>query len=130
MKSGLLQIGSTASGVVSVPDPSELSYGLQDISRSDAGRDDNTKMYKGYLGRVRTYTLGWNNISPAECSEILTAVKPEYFYVRTWDFQNGQNETREYYIGDRQSMMELWTANNKIVGKLSFTIIERMSHDD
>lgn len=125
MKTGIFKVNGTT-----LPDPHELSYGLQDVSKDDAGRDSSTKMWKGYIGRCRTYTLGWNNITPAEASEILTAVKPEYFNATLWDFQNGTTETREYYIGDRSSMMQIWTANNKLVGKVSFTIIERQAHNN
>jgi hypothetical protein len=124
-KTGFLKING-----VTLPDPTEYSYGLQDISKSDAGRDESTYMHPGKIGRVRTHSLGWSNIDPAETSEILTAVKPEIFNATLWDMQNGRYETREYYVGDRTSMVYMWAEGKKIVGKVSFQIIETQAHDD
>ena len=51
------------------------------------------------------------------------------FQPDTWDFQNGQYETRQYYVGDRTSMMEIWTQNNKIMGNSGILSISELTEN-
>ena len=113
---------------VSVIDPSELSWGLSDVSASDAGRDEAVKMHKMRLGQKRQYTLGWKMIDPVNASIILKAVnEKEVFECRMWDAMDGEYQTRKYYVGDRSAPMQQWMPNRddgKLYSKVSFTLIE------
>ena len=113
---------------VSVIDPSEWTWGLQDVSAADAGRDEATIMHKMMLGQKRTYTLGWKMIDPHNASIILQAVNAaENFPCTLWDPLNEMYETRTYYVGDRSAPMQQWMPNRKdgkLYQKLGFTLIE------
>ena len=109
-----------------LPDPSEYTYGLMDISASDAGRTEDTMMQKNRVGQKRKLNLGWQNIRPDVASDILSAVNPEYINVTYWDVMSGGMETREFYVGDRSAPYQWWHGTNgKIFSKLSFNLIER-----
>lgn len=113
---------------VSVIDPSEWSWGLNDISAKDAGRDETTTMHKMRVGQKRTYTLGWKMIDPHNAAIILQAVnRDETFQCTLWDAMNEQYETRTYYVGDRSAPMQQWMpsrVDGKLYSKISFTLIE------
>ena len=111
---------------VSVIDPSEWTWGLQDVSASDAGRDEAVTMHKMRLGQKRTYNLGWKQIDPTNASIILQAINPETFTATLWDTMDNQYETRTYYVGDRIAPMQQWMerVDGKLFTKLSFTLIE------
>lgn len=110
-----------------VIDPSTWSYGLQDVSASDAGRDEAILMHKMRLGQVRTYQLGWKMIDPDNASQILQLINGEDFTMRLWDVLSNEYQTRTYYVGDRTAPMQQWMPNRedgKLFSNLSFTVIE------
>ena len=113
---------------VSVIDPSKLSWGLSDISSSDAGRDEQTKMHKMRLGQKRKYELAWNMISPEDASKILKAInEKEEFECTLHDAMDNEMQTRTYYVGDRSAPMQQWMpdrTDGKLFTSLSFSLIE------
>ena len=102
--------------------PSGYTWGLQDISSSDAGRTEDGKMHKNRIGQVVKLELAWNNIKTAEVSTILKAFNPEYITVCYLDAMQGEYITSEFYVGDRSS-----PAYNTALGvwSISFNIVER-----
>lgn len=125
-----LNTGMVTLNGVSVIDPSALTWGLQDVSASDAGRDEseNATMHKMLITQKRTYSLAWNMIDPVNASIILKAINQyENFECRLWDAMEGEYQTRTYYVGDRTAPMQQWMPNRedgKLFQKLSFTLIE------
>lgn len=125
----VLSVGTTPSNLVDItPDPSALTWGLQDISASDAGRvhDAGNTMYKMRTSQKRKLNITWTMPTVEQASAILKAFNPEYFYVRYWDAMDGQYEIREFYCGDRTAPYK-W---HQIKGgtrfsTLAFNIIER-----
>ena len=113
---------------VSVIDPSENEWGLQDVSAKDAGRDEATSMHKMRVGQKRKYKLGWKMIDPHNAAIILQAINSsETFPATLWDAMDEQYETRTYYVGDRTAPMQQWMPNRvdgKLYSKLSFNLIE------
>lgn len=110
---------------VKIKTPSSLTWGLQDISASDAGRTDDTIMHKNKVGQKVTLDLSWSGTTPEETSAILKAFDPEYFKVTYWDAKDGKMETRTFYAGDRKAPVKIWTVNQKRYESVSFNIIER-----
>jgi len=111
---------------VELPDPSEYTYGLMDISASDAGRTEDSVMQKNRVAQKRKLNLGWQNIRPEVASTILTAINPEYLNVTYYDVMDGAMETREFYVGDRSAPYQWWHGTNgRIFSKLTFNLIER-----
>lgn len=109
---------------VALPDPSEFSWGLQDISDSDSGRTEDTIMHKNRIGQKVTISLGWNNPTAEKTALILQAVNPEYISVSYPDAMAGHNLTKTFYVGDRSAPIKWWNVQGKIYTKLSFNIIE------
>lgn len=128
----MLMVGTSASSLAAVtPDPSSLTYGLQDISASDAGRvhDGTNRMYKMRTSQKRKLQLTWTLITAEQASAILQAFNPEYVHVRYFDVLDGQLETREFYVGDRTAPFKWYQIPGQTYGTrvstLSFDIIER-----
>lgn len=110
---------------VAIRAPSSFTWGLQDISNSDAGRTDDTIMHKHRVGQKRKLSLAWNGIRPEEASKILKAFNPEYVMVQYPDAMENANLEKEFYSGDKTAPMKTWTVNKKLYSQLSFDIIER-----
>ena len=123
-----LNTGMVTLNGVSVIDPSAITWGLSDVSASDAGRDEATIMHKMKLGQKRQYSLTWNMIDPENTAIILQAINSaETFPCRLHDAMTNQYETRTYYVGDRSAPVQQWMPNRtdgKLYQKLSFTLIE------
>lgn len=116
---------------VAIPDPSALTWGIQDISSDDSGRGQDLRMHKGVLGRARTLQLQWNAVTPDVASQVLQAVAPEEFDVTYFDAEAGAVQTRTFYVGDRTAMMKQWFGSGptdysgkNLWGQISFNIIE------
>jgi len=107
--------------------PSEYSWGLSDVSDSDAGRvqDEGNTMYKNRMSQKRKIQLGWTGLVPEQVAAILQMFNPEYINVTYFDAMDGQLETREFYVGDRSAPVLQWFVGGKRYDKLTFNIIER-----
>ena len=126
----ILMVGPTTGSLAAVtPDPSSLKYGLQDISSSDAGRvqDSGNTMYKMRLSQKRKLELAWTLVDEAQAAAILQAFNPEYFYVRYFDFLDGEYQVRQFYAGDRSAPVQWFDLPEKgtRLTTVSFNIIER-----
>lgn len=126
----VLAVGTSASSLWEVtPDPSELTFGLQDISSPDAGRvlDPGNTMYKMRTSQKRKLNITWTLPTQAQATAILQAFNAEYFYVRYFDPLDGQIETREFYAGDRSAPFKWYQLPGKGTRftTVSFNIIER-----
>lgn len=110
---------------IEMPCPSEFSWGLQDISDSDAGRTLDSTMHKNRVSQKRKISLKWNGLTPDKTSQILRAFNPEYIDVTYPDAMSGLVETRNFYVGDRSAPVWRWFAHKKIYESVSFDIIER-----
>lgn len=123
-----LNTGMVTLNGVSVIDPSSLTWGLQDVSASDAGRDEAVRMHKMIVGQLRTYDIGWNMIDPANASIILKAInEKENFYCTLPDTMENEMQTRLYYVGDRTALFQQWIPDRKdgkLYSKLSFRLVE------
>ena len=110
---------------VEIPCPSVFTWGLQDVSASDAGRTQDAVMHKNRVAQKRKITLQWNGPGWEKTSVILQAFNPEYVSVRYPDMMSGTYETREFYVGDRNAPVKWWWTGNQRLETLSFDIIER-----
>lgn len=110
---------------VAIKTPSSFSWGLQDVSDSASGRTQDALMHKNRIAQKRKVSLSWNNPTKEEASAILSAFNPEYIKVKYPDAMSGNDETREFYVGDRSAPMKIWTIDHKRYSQISFDIIER-----
>lgn len=110
---------------VAVKTPSTFSWGLQDISSSDAGRTQDAVMHKNRIAQKRKIDLVWTMPTPEETHAILSAFNPEYIDVTYYDPLDGETITRTFYTGDKTAAVKIWTVGNKRYESVSFNIIER-----
>lgn len=108
---------------VAVPCPSSFKWKLEDISSSDAGRTEDTKMDKKRIGQVIGIDLEWKNVSITDASKILTAFNPEYINVCYLDAKAGDYLTSEFYVGNRNA--PLYNAALGIWQNITLNIIKR-----
>lgn len=127
-----LSVGTTQTNLVDVPvEPDTFSWGLQDISASDAGRteDADNRMHKNRTSQKRKVQLGWNNPTFAQASAIVQMFNPEYVFVRYLDLLSGGWRIAEFYTGDksapfRQIALNDPSGNKTVVSTLTFDIVE------
>ena len=110
---------------VKIKTPSEFSWGVNDVSASDAGRGEDTLMHKIRKSRKRKIKLKWTMLSPEEARDILIAFSPEYFDVTYFDPLIGDTVTKKFYSGDQEMPVKIWTVDNKRYESLTLDIIER-----
>ena len=110
---------------VDMPNPSKLSWGLQDVSIGESGRDDTGYMYKGRICQKRKLELEWSAVSPDDASTILNAFNPEYVNVRFYDALENNWKIINAYVGDRTAPVKIWTVKSKIYETIKLDVIER-----
>ena len=119
------EVGPEGGVLSEIKCPSVYEWGLNDVSASESGRTDNAIMHKNRVAQKRKIKLAWNGLTPSEIATILTAFNPEYVDVKSWDFMDGADTKRTYYVGDREGNVKVWTSGNKVIETISFDIIER-----
>ena len=107
----------------SVKCPSAYTWKLEDISSSDAGRTEDTKMDKMRIGQVVGLELSWKNLTTEEVSAILKAFNPEYIMVSYLDAMEGPYVESEFYVGNRSAPLS--NAAKGLWSNVSFNLIER-----
>ena len=110
----------------SIPCPSNMTWGKQDISDSNSGRTQYTGyMYKNKIGEKRKINLQWNAVDIDKATAVLQAFSDEYFNVTYYDPLEGSMVTKEFYCGDMSAPLYSWYEGNKLYNTVTFNIIER-----
>lgn len=110
----------------SIPCPSNMTWGKQDISDSNSGRTQYTGyMYKNKIGEKRKISLQWNAVDIVKATAVLQAFSDEYFNVTYYDPLEGGVVTKEFYCGDMSAPLYSWYEGNKLYNTVTFNIIER-----
>lgn len=110
---------------VECPTPSKLTWGLIDVSDSESGRTLDAIMHKNRIAQKRQIQLSWNGPTKEVTSKILKMFNPEYIKVKYPDAMSGTNETRTFYVGDRDAPVHTWYVGGKRYESVSFNIIEK-----
>lgn len=127
-----LSVGTARDGLVEVPvEPDTISWGLQSISASDAGRteDADNRMHVNRTSQKRKLQLGWANPTFAQASRLVQMFNPEYVFVRYLDLLSGGWRVAEFYTGDmsapfRQVALDDPDGGRTVVASLQFNIVE------
>lgn len=112
-------------GGVSMPSPSMLTWHLQDISDSAAGRTEDAIMHKNRIAQKWTADIEWLNLSAADVATVMQAFNAEYFNVEFENPMTMSREIRTFYRGDPEIPLQTWSVSNKTYSRLAFSIIER-----
>lgn len=108
-----------------IPCPASLEYGLQDVSASESGRTEDTRMQKNRVGQKRTLSVQWSARGWKDTTFLMQKFNPQYIFVYYPDMLSGDYEVREYYTGDKKTPTKLWWVGKKLMESVSFDIIER-----
>ena len=127
-----LQVGTTASNLYDIPNPTNIGFGINDISSSDAGRtnDAAATMHKNRITTKRTIKLTWSNLDGPDTASVLQAFAPEYVWVRYVDPEEYAYVVRQFYVGDRSSDVSHYvptaqfTIGGVVYKSITFNIIE------
>lgn len=110
--------------------PSVYNFEIDDISKPDAGRAANGRMYKSQLYRganpVRAFaiSLEWQNITDADVAGLLAIFQQEeYLSVRYFNPVSATYYTAPFYVGNRT--MPMYNKAMKIWSGLSLKLISR-----
>lgn len=127
IKRTILKVATTKAGLSSsnawIPDPSELQWGIQSVSDSDAGRDLKGKMHVKLRTRKRKLELKWSGIDFNATKEVLQAVNPETFWVEYYDALENKRVQKKFYVGDRTAMVNSYVEGQRR-NDIAFNIIE------
>ena len=120
-------VGTTPSNLQAVPNPTDISWGLSDISSADAGRtnDAGVTMHKNLVARKRKLQLTWKNLDGQRTADVLQAFMPEYVYVRYHGPASNEYQVRQFYSGDKTAPVHSMTIGGVVYKSISFNIIER-----
>ena len=110
---------------MTMPCPSTWQWGLQDVSAGESGRTEDSLMHKNRVSQKRKIQVGYNGIKDSDAQTVLQAINPEYINVTYYDLMAGQNQTREFYVGDRSAPFKWWFDGKHILESLTFYLIER-----
>ena len=108
-----------------LPDPSEMEWGLYDISAADTGRTEDGIMHKNMIAQKRKIKLVWHNVDIDTASYILNTVDHEYMRVLFHDIMLNAQVDLTMYVGDRSAPVALWWNGKKIISQVSLDLIER-----
>jgi len=131
----LIKVATTKAGLDAtpapyIPDPSSLQWGLQSVSNSDAGRDQNGKMHVNWVKsdpdetQKRKLELAWNGVDFATTAEILQAFNHETFWVEYWDALENRALQKKFYVGDRTAPVNSYSDGQRWYTTVAFNIIE------
>ena len=90
---------------VPLPDPSEYSWGIQDVDADGTGRNQNGDLFRDRVGTKRKLTLSWPPMKSAPMSTLLQAVDEVFFKVKYPDAMTGSERQMTAYVGDRTAPM-------------------------
>lgn len=117
---------STVDGVA-CPRPSAFAIDFEDVSKSTAGRTEDTEMHKERVGTCVKIMLQYNAVSQSEAHTILSIFHPEYVSVKYRDDLSGAERTSTFYCGTPHT--EFINSALGIRRDISVNLIERKAHD-
>lgn len=125
-----MKAGDTTLQVLKINDtriktPAEVTWGLQDISSPDSGRDLSGTMHKDRVAQKVKLTCKWPAMPASEASLLLRNVTSQVTFQLTY-FDVMQNGVRKstFYVGDRTSPYAWLWEDSQAVKSVSFDFIE------
>ena len=113
-------------GGVDVPDPSSWEWTEQDVSGSDAGRDETGLMHKDTICQKASLALAWAALTPAQARTVIGALKSsEYLTVRFRDPATAADVTKTMYAGNRTAKIAQWWSGGERFSSVGCTLIEQ-----
>lgn len=112
----------TIGGVI-VPPPSTYNVTLSNIDKTERNAAGTTIIER--IAIKRKISLGWDNLSGTEYSQVLNAVDPVFFSVTYFDPKDNILKTGTFYSSDRQAPMMFFVNGMPTWSNIQFDLIER-----
>lgn len=114
---------SGVTGAKELPPVSKFNYILHDISREDAGRTEDMTMHKNRIGQSVELELGWSYLTLEMAHRVLTVFNDEYVQICYHDTMHNQNQTRWFYVADRE--VPVYNHTLGLVGEFTIVCISK-----
>lgn len=121
----ILTIKKNDGTVVALPDPSGLTWGIDDIDSNGTTRNQNGDLFRDRVAVKRKIECSWPPLTPSKCSTLLKAVKDQFFQITYPDAEEGGNRTMIAYVGPRSAPMYSCIESEPLWEGLSMNFIER-----
>ncbi len=121
----ILTVKKNDGTVVALPNPSELTWGIDDIDSEDTNRNQLGDLFRDRVTSKRKIECSWPPLSPSKCSTLLNAVKDQFFQITYPDAETGDNRTMTAYVGPRTAPMYSCIEDEPLWEGLSMNFIER-----
>ncbi|OBZ13333.1 DUF6711 family protein [Bacillus sp. FJAT-26390] len=108
---------------VDLPTPADYTVSKQDIVKAE--RNARGKMLKELIATKDKIDLTWVYLTQAQASQVLTAVKVNFFEATYFEPQTGAFRTAEFYRGDVSAPALSFINGTMRYKDLKFNIIER-----
>lgn len=108
---------------VLIPSPFSMKVGIMDISNAE--RNAQGTMLIDRIAKKRKIDLSWRDLKGDELAELLQLIDSVYFFVKYHDPMTNRQETRTFYVGDRNLGMYTYNNGNPIWDDISFNFIEK-----
>lgn len=99
----------------------ESDMGMMDLDSEDSGRNALGQMIRDRITTKRKFNIICGPLTRAEAEEIIQAIHPVEFQIKTWDYLTGAETTIPAYAGDRTSAI---LNKDGMLSGLSFSITE------
>jgi len=88
--------------------PAEFKCDVMDLDNAETTkRTANGELTRDRIAVKRQIEMRFNAMTWDKLSAILTAIKPEFFQFTYPDPESGQQETRTFYVDDRESTIAI-----------------------
>lgn len=109
---------------VKVTSPSEFKVDINDLD-AEAGRNARGNLIRDRVAVKRKLECEWGPLRNSEISQILQAVRNEFFSVEYPDPMTGTKQTKTFYVGDRSSPALFEDKGQMLWHGLKMNLIER-----
>ena len=111
--------------VVSLPNPQEMTWSIQDVDADGSGRNRTGTMFRDRVAVKRKLTCSFPPMNSTKMSTLLNAVTDQFFTLRYPDAQTGAYATMTCYVGDRTAPALRLVDGKWLWDNLSMNFIER-----
>lgn len=110
---------------VALPNPSDFTVGISDLSSEESGRTLDGTMIKDVVARKNQLSVKWNTLSWSDTSLILSMVESSINLSVTYpDPKLGTYTTKTFYVGDRTAPAVKLVNGQEYWQGISFDFIE------
>lgn len=121
----LLEFTKASGTVVRPRDPKAITFGIQDLDSSEAGRNQLGELMRDRQAVKRKLTCSWSALTDTQLNELLNAVTDQFFQLAFYDPMQRKRVTMTAYVGDRTMPLYSCIDGVYVWQSLTMNFIER-----